>query len=90
MSWLGVLYECLTDIFIITGCPWMSITTPDNMFCTYDSMCLGLECCMNIKFMMFLYTIKAYAGYDPCQYEFKFGIKDKHYTLKFDLGYDGE
>ena len=45
---------------------------------------------MNVKFLMFLYTIKAYARYDPCQYEFKFGIKDKHYTLKFDMGYDGK
>ena len=25
----------------------MSITTLNNMFCIYDSMCLGLECCMN-------------------------------------------
>ncbi|XP_052090897.1 uncharacterized protein LOC127727822 [Mytilus californianus] len=70
-------------------CPWMYITTPDNMYCTYDSMCLGLECCMNVKFLMFLYTIKAYARYDPCQYQFSFGIGDHNYTLKFDMGYDG-
>ncbi|VDI70196.1 Hypothetical predicted protein [Mytilus galloprovincialis] len=66
-------------------CPWMYITTPDNMYCTYDSMCLGLECCMKVKFLMFLYTIKAYARYDPCQYQFSFGIGDHNYTLKYDI-----
>ncbi|XP_071150837.1 uncharacterized protein [Mytilus edulis] len=70
-------------------CPWMAITTPDNVYCTYDSMCLGVECCLNVKLFMFLYTVKAYARYDPCDYTLNVGLQDYNYSIKFDMGYDG-
>ncbi|VDI41391.1 Hypothetical predicted protein [Mytilus galloprovincialis] len=70
-------------------CPWMAITTPDNIYCTYDSMCLGVECCLNVKLFMFLYTVKAYARYDPCDYTLNVGLGDDSYSVQFDMGYDG-
>ncbi|XP_052071172.1 uncharacterized protein LOC127709610 [Mytilus californianus] len=73
----------------ISGCPWMAITTPDNVYCTYDSMCLGVECCLNVKLFMFLYTVKAYARYDPCDYRLSVGLGDDSYSVQFDMGYDG-
>jgi hypothetical protein len=57
---------------------------------TYDSMCLGVECCLNVKLFMFLYTFKAFARYDPCQNELRLGFGDDKYTVKFDVGYDGK
>ena len=82
--------QCICNITFISGCPWMAITTPDNVYCTYDSMCLGVECCLNVKLFMFLYTVKAYARYDPCDYTLSVGLQGYNYTIKFDMGYDGK
>ena len=86
-----VLLQYVINVFLfVIGCPWMAITTPDNVYCTYDSMCLGVECCLNVKLFMFLYTFKAFARYDPCQNELHLGFGDDKYTVKFDVGYDGK
>ena len=72
------------------GCPWMAISTPDNIICTYDSMCLGLECCLNVKLFMFLYTVKAYARYDPCERTLNIGLGEEHHKIQLDRWYDGK
>ncbi|XP_076076028.1 uncharacterized protein LOC143046852 [Mytilus galloprovincialis] len=70
-------------------CPWMAISTPGNIFCMYDPMCLGIECCLNVKLFMFLYTVKAYARYDPCDYTLNVGLQGYNYTIRLNMGNDG-
>ena len=68
----------------------MAISTPGNIFCMYDPMCLGVECCLNVKLFMFLYTVKAYARYDPCDYTLNVGLQGYNYTIRLNMGNDGK
>ncbi|VDI06314.1 Hypothetical predicted protein [Mytilus galloprovincialis] len=70
-------------------CPLLSFTMPENLVCTFDPMCMGVECCINVKLFMFLHTVKAYARFDPCQMEFHYGIDDWHNSIKLDIHIDG-
>ncbi|XP_076116635.1 uncharacterized protein LOC143084113 [Mytilus galloprovincialis] len=69
-------------------CPLLSFTMPENLVCTFDPMCMGVECCINVKLFMFLHTVKAYARFDPCQMEFNYGIDDWHNSIKLDIHID--
>lgn len=68
----------------------MSFTMGDNLVCTFDSMCMGVECCMNVKLFMFLHTVKAYARFDPCQMAFHYGIDDWHGNITLNFQLDGK
>ncbi|XP_062579219.1 uncharacterized protein LOC134241150, partial [Saccostrea cucullata] len=77
------------------GCPLLSFTMPkNNVYCTFDSMCLGLECCINIKFAVFLKILKVWARFDPCaspQMFFTLGLDSYTYRIEIpsDITYDG-
>ena len=69
----------------------MSFTMPKDLVCTFDPMCMGVECCINVKLFMFLHKVKAYARFDPCQMEFHYGIDDWHGSIAFPkLDFDGK
>ncbi|XP_062593831.1 uncharacterized protein LOC134255325, partial [Saccostrea cucullata] len=77
------------------GCPLMTFTMPKhNVYCTFDSMCLGLECCVNMKFAIFLKVFKVWARFDPCaspRMLFNLGIDSYTYKIEIptDISYDG-
>ncbi|CAC5381353.1 unnamed protein product [Mytilus coruscus] len=56
-------------------CPLLSALIPSNVYCTFDSMCMGVECCINVKILIFLRTVKVFARLDPEEMDFHFGIK---------------
>ncbi|KAL5015120.1 hypothetical protein ScPMuIL_009390 [Solemya velum] len=70
-------------------CPFLSFTMPKNMYCTFDSMCLGVECCFNMKIFMFLKTFKAYVRFDPCDLEFHIGFHTWKKTISLGISYNG-
>ncbi|KAL5014181.1 hypothetical protein ScPMuIL_008451 [Solemya velum] len=70
-------------------CPLLSFTMPKNMYCTFDSMCLGVECCINMKIFMFLKTFKAYVRFDPCDLEFHIGFHTWKKTISLGSSYNG-
>lgn len=37
-----------------------------NVYCIFDSMCLGLECCINFKFVLFVKVFKIWVCFDFC------------------------
>eukprot|EP00105_Crassostrea_gigas_P038494 XP_019922642.1 PREDICTED: uncharacterized protein LOC105327901 [Crassostrea gigas] len=80
------------------SCPLLSFTMPKNVYCTFDSMCLGLECCINLKFALFVKVFKIWARFDPCATPhmlFSIGLDSYTYIVEipanitFD-GYEGE
>lgn len=70
----------------------MSITMPDNVVCTFDQMCLGMECCMHIKLAIFRSSIRVFARLDPKEMKFVYGINGYAWTIKLASGsnFDGE
>lgn len=82
-----------TDIFtlnfyfnlLFAGCPLISFTMPKNVYCTFDSYCLGVECCINVKLMMFLKVFKAWARFDPCTTPMKFTMAFENYKYEIDI-----
>ncbi|VDI81101.1 Hypothetical predicted protein, partial [Mytilus galloprovincialis] len=64
-------------------CPFMSITMPDNVVCTFDKLCLGVECCMHVKLALFRQHINIFARLDPPEMKFVFGIN--HYKTDVQL-----
>ncbi|XP_062616058.1 uncharacterized protein LOC134277763, partial [Saccostrea cucullata] len=66
------------------NCPLVSFTMPKNVYCTFDHYCLGMECCVNVKLMMFLKVFKFYARLDPCSnpLKFVFGFDQYNYTVE--------
>ena len=80
---------CLALFFniyhFISGCPLISFTMPKNVYCTFDSYCLGLECCINVKLMMFLKVFKAWARFDPCTTPMKFTMAFENYKYEIDI-----
>lgn len=72
----------------------MSFTMPKNVYCTFDSYCLGVECCINVKLAMFLKVFKFWARFDPCADPMQFVMAfDKYnYTIKItgSLNFDGQ
>ncbi|XP_046574117.1 uncharacterized protein LOC124282192 [Haliotis rubra] len=54
-------------------CPLMKISMPDNIYCTFDDKCLGLECCVHFNLFMFRTTYKMFARFDPCDLKFSVG-----------------
>eukprot|EP00105_Crassostrea_gigas_P044415 XP_019928563.1 PREDICTED: uncharacterized protein LOC105342369 [Crassostrea gigas] len=75
------------------SCPLMSFTMPRNVYCTFDSYCLGVECCINVKLAIFLKVFKFWARFDPCADPMQFVMAfDKYnYTIKItgSLNFDG-
>eukprot|EP00105_Crassostrea_gigas_P020720 XP_011439583.2 PREDICTED: uncharacterized protein LOC105336819 [Crassostrea gigas] len=80
------------------SCPLLSFTMPKNVYCTFDSMCLGLECCINLKFALYIKVFKIWARLDPCTTPlmlFTIGLDSYTYNIQipknisFD-GYEGE
>ncbi|XP_063399953.1 uncharacterized protein LOC134684587 [Mytilus trossulus] len=67
-------------------CPFMSITMPDNVVCTFDQMCLGVECCMHIKLAIFRSSISVFARLDPKEMKFVYGINGNKWTIKLASG----
>lgn len=72
----------------------MSFTMPKNVYCTFDTYCLGVECCINVKLAMFLKVFKFWARFDPCSDPMQFAMAfDKYnYTIKIkgSLNFDGK
>ncbi|XP_046562947.1 uncharacterized protein LOC124271840 [Haliotis rubra] len=46
---------------------------PNNIYCTFDDKCLGLECCVHFNLFMFRKTYKMFARFDPCDLKFSVG-----------------
>ncbi|XP_063420822.1 uncharacterized protein LOC134706043 [Mytilus trossulus] len=72
-------------------CPLLSALIPSNVYCTFDSMCMGVECCINVKILIFLRTVKVFARLDPEEMDFHFGIDVFKKSISFgsDSLYDG-
>ncbi|CAG2196998.1 unnamed protein product [Mytilus edulis] len=70
-------------------CPWMAISTPGNIFCMYDPMCLGVECCLNVKLFMFLYTVKKATPDMTHVTTLNVGLQGYNYTIRLNMGNDG-
>lgn len=76
------------------ACPLLSFTMPKNVYCTFDSMCLGLECCINLKFALYMKVFKVWARFDPCatpQMLFTLGLDSYTYTIEIpaNIDFDG-
>ncbi|XP_046562951.1 uncharacterized protein LOC124271844 [Haliotis rubra] len=55
-------------------CPLMKVSMPDNIYCTFDDKCLGLECCVHFNLFMFRKTYKMFARFDPCDLKYSVGV----------------
>ncbi|XP_048258717.1 uncharacterized protein LOC124137708 isoform X1 [Haliotis rufescens] len=55
------------------SCPLMKISMPNNIYCTFDDKCLGMECCVHFKLFVFRKTYKFYTRFDPCDLTFSVG-----------------
>ncbi|XP_048258681.1 uncharacterized protein LOC124137750 [Haliotis rufescens] len=55
------------------SCPLMKISMPNNIYCTFDDKCLGMECCIHFKLFVFRKTYKLYSRFDPCDLKFSVG-----------------
>lgn len=64
----------------------MSITMPDNVVCTFDQMCLGVECCMHITLAIFRSSINVFARLDPKEMQFVYGVNGHKWTVKLTPG----
>lgn len=78
----------------LTACPLLSFAMPKNVYCTFDSMCLGLECCINLKFALFVKVFKIWARFDPCATPhmlFSIGLDSYIYTVEIpaNITFDG-
>ncbi|CAC5401161.1 unnamed protein product [Mytilus coruscus] len=67
-------------------CPLLSALLPSDVYCTIDSMCLGIECCINVKLFIFLRAVKVYARLDPDKMDFHFGIDEFQKTISLGRG----
>ena len=78
--------------FLVSECPLISFTMPTkNVYCTFDTMCMGVECCINAKVFIFLKVFKAYARFDPCEFKFVLGLDTWNYTYEFPkISFDGK
>ncbi|XP_077992165.1 uncharacterized protein LOC144446291 [Glandiceps talaboti] len=54
-----------------------------NIYCTFDDHCLGISCCMDLKFFHFHRSFTAYVQYDPCSFQLKLGADS--WSKTFDL-----
>ncbi|XP_021353372.1 uncharacterized protein LOC110450253 [Mizuhopecten yessoensis] len=71
-------------------CPLLSFTMPKNVYCTFQENCMGVECCINAKIYMFLKVFKVWARFNPCEFEFSFGLEDWNHTLTMErVSFDG-
>ncbi|XP_066300826.1 uncharacterized protein [Branchiostoma lanceolatum] len=57
------------------GCPFLTLSLPDNVYCTVDDLCLGVSCCVDLQVWKFRKSIKAYARFDIEEFTFKMGIE---------------
>ncbi|XP_019616817.1 PREDICTED: uncharacterized protein LOC109464305 [Branchiostoma belcheri] len=57
------------------GCPFLTLSLPDNVYCTVDDLCLGVSCCVDIQVWKFRKSIKAYARFDIEDFTFRMGIE---------------
>ncbi|KAK3102203.1 hypothetical protein FSP39_009587 [Pinctada imbricata] len=64
-------------------CPLLQFNMPKKVYCTFDSLCLGMECCMNVKLSLFLKVFRAYVRYDPCDYNISMGIDTFKFQYQF-------
>ena len=62
---------------------------PDNVVCTFDSMCLGIECCVNIKLAVYLSTINVFARFDVEDVKFVYGVNDFIQEIQLGSSHDG-
>ncbi|XP_071145135.1 uncharacterized protein [Mytilus edulis] len=67
-------------------CPLLSALLPPDVYCTIDSMCLGIECCLNVKLFMYLRSVKVSARLDPEKIDFHFGVDEFQKTIAFGEG----
>ncbi|CAG2211662.1 unnamed protein product [Mytilus edulis] len=67
-------------------CPLLSALLPSDLYCTFDSMCMGVECCINVKVLVFLRTVKVFARLDPDKMDFHFGVDEYKGTVSFGSG----
>ncbi|XP_052083601.1 uncharacterized protein LOC127720901 [Mytilus californianus] len=67
-------------------CPLLSALLPSDLYCTFDSMCMGVECCVNVKVLVFLRTVKVFARLDPDKMDFHFGVDEYKGTVSFGSG----
>ena len=63
----------------------LSLGLPEAMYCTMDELCLGLECCLDIKVALFRMVYKIYARFDPCAFALVVGIE--HPVNKFEKSF---
>ncbi|XP_038050876.1 uncharacterized protein LOC119724026 [Patiria miniata] len=61
-------------------CPLLQVSLPENVYCKIDPSCLGVECCMNVKFFMVSFAFKAFMRFDPCEFQFVLGVNSWNYT----------
>lgn len=74
------------EYFFFSECPLLSALLPPDVYCTIDSMCLGIECCINVKLFMHFRSVKVYARLDPDKIDFHFGVDEFQKTISFGRG----
>lgn len=94
MYWNKVVYLVrYIDIFILNfyynllfvGCFLIFFIMLKNVYCIFDSYCLGVECCINVKFMMFLKVFKVWVRFDFCIILMKFIMVFENYKYEIDI-----
>ena len=67
----------------------LSLGLPEAMYCTMDELCLGLECCLDMKVALFRMVYKIYARFDPCASALVVGVEHpvNNFEKSFGPGY---
>ncbi|XP_064646638.1 uncharacterized protein LOC135499666 isoform X2 [Lineus longissimus] len=62
-------------------CPLIQLKMPKQIHCVFDENCLAVQCCMNLKIMMFNKAIRAFVRLDPCDFKFEIGVDEWKYSV---------
>ena len=49
-------------------------TAPESVSCKLHSLCLGIDCCLNMDFRITRITSHAWFYVDPCDFQFSLGL----------------
>ena len=81
LHWIVIVLVCPTQ----PECPMLSLGLPEAMYCTMDELCLGMQCCLDMKVAMFRMVYKIYARFDPCAFALVVGVD--HPVNKFEKSF---
>ncbi|KAK3101652.1 hypothetical protein FSP39_005219 [Pinctada imbricata] len=71
-------------------CPLLQLSMPEEVYCTFDELCLGVECCMNVQLLFFVKVFRAFIRYDPCDFKVSMGIDNYLFEHTFTEDNEGK